>query len=127
MKTYRIENETTQHGMWYREDGSYDPFIMKLTEGRSRDLPMGYNEIYSKHGLQWFSSGGSIEDMKLWFSDRDALELFQSGYKLFQYEAQQVQVLEHEVIFTREGVLGKTEIPLNTIWNVNNDRSVIVL
>lgn len=127
MKTYRIENEDTQHGMWYREDGTFDPFILKLTEGKSKDLPMDLSGLYSEGGRKWFSSCSNTTDMQHWFSDKDALELFQAGYKLFEFEAVEFKALEHEVIFTREGVLGKTEIPLNTIWNVNNERNVVTL
>lgn len=119
MKIYRIENETTNHGMWYRLDGTYDPFIKTLTEGISKDLPMGYNERYSKDSLKWFSGCGNIEDMKHWFSALDALELNQNGYKLFEFEAEQFSIAEHEVMFTREGVISKKEIPLETIWDMS--------
>lgn len=128
MKIYRIENEETNHGMWYRNDATYDPFIFKLTEGKSAALPMEFHERYSKGGLRWISAGGSIEDMHHWFSDRDAVELFQAGYKLFEFEAAQYVVEEHQVLFTREGVKGKIEIPLKTIWGVgNNNKEVITL
>lgn len=118
MKIYRIENEATNHGMWYRLDGTYDPFIKTLTEGISKDLPMGYNERYSKDGLKWFSGCGNIEDMKHWFSALDALELHQNGYKLFEFEATQFSVVEYEVMFTKESVVSKKEIPLETIWDM---------
>lgn len=127
-KIYRIENEETMHGMWYEEDGTFNPFIYRLTEGKSKDLPMGFHERYSKGGLKWFSGCKSIEDMKHWFSDLDALELFKSGYKLFEMDLSQYIVEENQVIFTREGVLDKREIQLDTIWNVDKlDTGIISL
>lgn len=119
MIIYRIENEETEHGMWYREDGTYDPFILRLTEGKSKDLPMGFDPNRFTGGYKWFSSCSNLDDMRHWFSDLDALELFKNGYKLFQFEAGQTIVLPHEVMFTREGLISKTEIPLDTIWNIN--------
>jgi hypothetical protein len=119
MKIYRIENEKTMHGMWYRGDGTFDPFILRLTEGKSKDLPMGFNERYYKERLKWYSGAGSIEDMQHWFSARDALELYQNGYKLYEFQSKQFNVVEHEIMFTREGILSKQEIPLETIWEIN--------
>lgn len=119
MKIFRIENENTMHGMWYRLDGTFDPFINRLTEGKSKALPMGFNELFYKENLKWFSGCGSKEQMQHWFSDLDAFELFHNGYKLFEFESRQYSKEEHEVMFTREGVLSKREIPLETIWNIN--------
>lgn len=118
MKIYRIENDETNHGMWYRLDGTFDPFIMRLTEGVSKDLPMGFNERYRKDGFRWQSGAGSMEDMKFWFSALDALELFKNGYKLYEFESNQFMVVEHEIMFTREGILTRHEIPLDTIWDI---------
>ena len=119
MKIYRIENEETMHGMWYRLDGTYDPFIKRLTEGKSKDLPMEFHEKYSKDGFKWFSGCDNKEHMRQWFSELDALELFKNGYKLYEFESQQFIKEENQVLFTREGILSKNEIPLDTIWNIN--------
>jgi hypothetical protein len=118
MKIYRIENEETNHGMWYRLDGTFDPFILRLTDGRSKDLPMGFNDRYYQDGFRWQSGAGSIAEMQFWFSELDALELFKNDYKLFEFESNQFNVVEHEVMFTREGILTKQEIPLDTVWNM---------
>lgn len=120
MKIYRIENEETNHGMWYRLDGTFDPFINRLTDGRSKDLPMGFNERYFTGGQRWQSGAGSIEDMRHWFSELDALELLQNGYKLYQMETSQFIVVEHEIMFTREGIVSRQEIPLDVVWDMKN-------
>lgn len=118
MKIYRIENEITNHGMWYREDGVYDPFILKLSDGKSKHLPMEWHDRYYKERLKWFSGCHSIELMRHWFSNLDALELFQNGYKLFEFKSKQYKAEEHQILFTREGILKKQEIPLETIWDI---------
>lgn len=119
---YRIENEDTEHGMWYRSDGTYDPFIFRLTEGKSRDLPMELDGRYGQQGLRWVSGGDTIEKMNHWFSPLDALELHKNGYKLFQFESVQFQLEEFQVIFTREGIISKQEIPLDVVWNLDSVR-----
>lgn len=120
MKIYRLENPQTQCGMWYRSDGTYDPFIKTLTEGKSKHLPMEYDEKYSQGGLKWFSGCGSIELMRHWFTARDAFELCEAGYKLYEFEASQFIIEEFQIIFTREGIQSLREIPLNTIWDVSS-------
>lgn len=121
MKIYRIENIETLHGMWYRDDGTYDPFIFKLTEGKSRNLPMGFHEKYSKGGMQWISGCGSKDMMQHWFSNKDAVELFQCGYRLYEMDSEQFIAEENQILFTREGISMKREIPLNTLWDVGKD------
>lgn len=119
MKIYRIENEDTMHGMWYRLDGIYDPFINRLTDGKSKNLPMGFDDKFHKDNLNWFSGCADVETMRHWFSDLDAFELFRNGYKLFEFQSKQFVVEEFQTLFTREGLLSKQEIPLETIWNIN--------
>ncbi|MED1125171.1 hypothetical protein [Bacillus atrophaeus] len=126
MKIYRIENEETMHGMWYRLDGTYDPFIKRLTDGRSADLPMDFHPRYSQGGYKWFSGGKSIEQMAYWFSAQDALELHEAGYKLYEFEATQYIEEEFQTLFTREGVVSKREIPLETIWNMDGLKQSVV-
>jgi hypothetical protein len=122
IEIFRIENQETMHGMWYREDGTFEPFIEHLTEGKSAKLPMEFNERYRTADKRWFSGAESMDDMRHWFSDRDALELFKNGYKLYRFETDPTQILrvEHETMFTREGILLQNEISLDTIWNIKN-------
>ena len=119
MKIYRIENTITKHGMWYREDGTFNPFIYKLTEGISKDLPMLFNPEHKEGGVDWCSAGISKEQMNMWFSPLDALELHQSGYKLFEFNVSVFKKMEHEILFSRDSIISQTEIPLDLIWNLN--------
>ena len=127
MKIYRIENEDTMHGMWYKQDATFEPFILKLTEGRSRSLPMDFDERYSKGGLNWFSGCGDKSTMQYWFSDSDALELFQCGYKLYEFDSKQFSVEENQILFTREGVKLKREVPLKTLWDIEGTKNLITI
>ena len=119
LKIWRIENPDTMHGMWYKLDGTYAPFIMTLTEGISKDLPMEFHERYSFGGRKWFSAGKSKANMNQWFSPRDALELSAAGYKLYEFVAGEFRVEEHQVLFTREGVIRSEEIPLDFLWDLS--------
>lgn len=118
---YRIENEDTEAGMWYRSDASYDPFIKTLTDGKSADLPMGYHERYSQEGRAWYSGTVNREQMQTWFSTQDAIELHDNGYKLFEFVSTQYIEEEYQVIFTREGILSKKEIQLSVLWDMTED------
>jgi len=128
LKIYRIENKETHHGMWYRIDGTLDPFIKKLTDGKMKHLPMEFHERYSKGGLKWFSGCGSKEMMQHWFSNLDAFELMQNGYQLFEFESNQFVDEGNQVLFTREGIVQQQEIPLETIWDISNlSKEAIIL
>lgn len=118
IKVYRIENPNTMHGMWYKLDGTYSPFIMTLTEGISKNLPMDFHQRYSEGGKKWFSAGKSKDNMNQWFSPLDAIELNQNGYKLYAFDVSEYHIEEHQVIFTREGVIRSEEIPLDFLWDI---------
>lgn len=119
MKIFRIEHEDSERSLWYRPDGTYDPFINRLTEGNSRTLPMDFDSRFYDFGTKWFSACYSVENMQQWFSDLDAYELMRSDYRLYEITAKDTRNQEHEVIFTQEGVLLKREIPLGTIWDIS--------
>ncbi len=119
IEVFRIENPDTMHGMWYEKDGTFNPFINKLTEGISKDLPMDFDPAHKKGGLDWYSAGKSVENMNQWFSPLDALELHQNNYKLFKFEVKQYQMREMECLFTREGIIKQEQIPLDVIWDIN--------
>lgn len=127
MKIYRIENEKTFNGMWYRKDGEFDPFIFKLTDGISKNLPMDFEERYSEGGMRWISAGGSVDQMKYWFSNLDAFELINNGYSLLELEVEQFKPEEHQVLFTRESIVNKREIPIDEIWDTSKIQKEIII
>lgn len=113
---YRIENLRTGAGMWYREDGTFDPFIYRLTEGASKSLPMEFDERYHDGGVNWQSATSSKSDLRLWFSARDALELAQNGYQLYELQAREYKIEERQTLFTRRGIVRRAAIPLSEVW-----------
>lgn len=120
MKTktiYRIENPTTMHGMWYNKAGEFNPIIHELCpDALAKELPMGYDFRHRKDGKAWYSAGKSIENMNQWFNRKDADDLVANGFVLYEFVVTEWQELEMEVLFTRDGVVRQTEIPIETVW-----------
>lgn len=112
---FRIENPNTMHGMWYRLSGEYDPFIKTLTDGISADLPMDPHERYGQLNQRWFSGCKDFEQLKLWFSHQDIIELNNAGYKLFKFESTEYQNEDVQTIFTRRGIISQTEISIQDL------------
>lgn len=113
MEVFRIENPNTHAGMWYNRHGEFDPVIQELCpHSRMKELPMPYDERHYKDGFKWFSAADSIENLMEWFSEDDIDRLICNGYKLYRMEISMFQILEHEVLFCREGITCREEIQL---------------
>ena len=119
-KIYRIENPIDMDGMWYTKNGVARKKIHLLCpDGISKDLPMPFDiELHRKDGLIWNSAGKSIENMREWFTDRDAASLYNNGFRLFEFHTTLYNELEHEILFCRDGVVMQRDIPLGTIWKI---------
>ena len=117
---YRIENPIHHHGMWYDSKGKFDPIINNLCpNGIAKDFPMPINlELHRKDGLIWNSAGKSIENMNQWFSPEDALNLCNSGFRLYKFEVEIFQELPMEILFCRNSIIDQIEIPLEAVWNI---------
>lgn len=118
-KFYRIEHIDSTRSLWYKPDGTYDPFIEKLTEGKAKILPMGFDSTYSDYGTNWYSALYDVENAHYWFSDLDAYELMKNDYRLYEIVAKNIRKKEHELMFTQEGVMFKKEIPIQDIWDID--------
>ena len=77
---------------------------------------MPLNPLHQKDGKIWQSAGKSIENMNQWFTSEDAKNLYNNGFKLFQFNVNMFQELEMEILFCREGVIDQKEIPLENVW-----------
>lgn len=109
MKTiYRIENPTTNSGMWYDRYGQPNGVIENLTEGKSKAMDMPHSHLHEANGKKWFSAVASIESLLMWFSKKDIEELLSWGFRLYKFEVNEYNELEFEVLFTREGVVRQT-------------------
>lgn len=123
---YRIEIPEDKNGMWYSKDGIFQKKIHIICpEGIAKDFPMPLNlELHRKDGLVWNSAGASIEQMNHWFTPTDAVNLMNNGFKLFEFEVNLFQELEHETLFCRDGVISQKTIPLETVWDMNIKNSI---
>jgi len=111
---YRIEHPEDRDGMWYTKEGILRKKIHILCpDGIAKDFPMPFNPIHKKDGFVWNSAGKSIENMNQWFTPSN-------GFKLFEFETTMYQELEMETLFCRDGVIKQREIPLETVWDINN-------
>lgn len=119
---YRIEIPHANRGMWYNENGELDKEINRLCpDSIAGNIPMPYNPKHRKDGRVWNSAGKSIENMNQWFSREDAETLVNNGFKLYEFVVTEWQELEMEILFTREGVIKQTEIPIDDVWEpINN-------
>ena len=122
---YRIENPEDKDGMWYTKDGILRKKIHILCpNGIAKDFPMPFNPIHQKDGYIWQSAGKSIENMNQWFSPEDALRLCNSGFRLYKFEVILYQELPMEILFCRGGIIAQEEIPLEIVWDINNERRI---
>jgi hypothetical protein len=118
---YRIENPEDKDGMWYNKDGVFRKTIHILCpDGIAKDFPMPLNlELHRKDGEIWNSAGKSVENMNQWFTASDALNLYNKGFKLFEFEVSMFQELEMEILFCRKGIIKQREIPLESVWDLS--------
>lgn len=115
MLIYRIEHESKGNGMWYNSKGEYDPFINTLTDGKSKHLPMNHDDKYRYKNLVWYSGCQSLNLLLQWFSEKDIDELLNNEYKLYEIIATQYMLEDNEILFTKEGIISKREIELESI------------
>lgn len=117
---FRIENPIDMDGMWYTKDGLLRKKIDILCpNGIAKDFPMPLNlGLHRKDGHVWQSAGKNIENMNQWFTALDAINLYNNGFKLFEFDTTMFQELEMEILFCRQGIIRQKEIPLENIWDI---------
>lgn len=110
MKLYRIEHPESQKGMWNTLSPEGKPLVTYLTNEVMATLPMPYSEVYGTNGRRWYSAADSLELLDLWFKAEDIYELIAMGFDIFELEADEVQELPNEFIFTKESVTSWVDI-----------------
>ena len=113
---YRLESTDPNHGLWYREDGTWVWDLGAMPDCRTKDLPMGYDERYRKDGRHWFSSCSRLEDLSHWYSLKDALELIAKGYRFSRYLATEYTEYPMETTFIKETCLAREDVDIASIW-----------
>ena len=121
-KVFRIENPVDRDGMWYTKEGLLRKKIHILCpDGIAKDFPMPLNlQLHRKDGHIWQSAGKNVENMNQWFTASDAINLYNNGFKLFEFETTMFQELDMEILFCRQGVIKQREIPLESIWDIGS-------
>lgn len=114
-KLFRVENPLSKQGLWYREDGTFNPFIKTLTNAIARDLPMGFDPTFKVEGLDWISACDNLPDMKNWFSTQDLQELEARGYSLFEFDVTRYRTVNGHAVFAKEHVLQTNRIDLSLL------------
>ena len=118
---FRIENPDDKDGMWYTKNGILRKKIHILCpNGIAKDFPMPFNSAHKKDGHIWQSAGKNIDNMNQWFTPLDAINLYQNGFKLFEFETNMFQEFEMEILFCRDGVIKQKEIQLESIWDIES-------
>lgn len=117
MKVYRVENPAEEHGLWRNFDGSPCDVFDKLTQGKSRTLPMPDNDFYREGGKQWFSATDTPDKLTAWFDVLDIVQMRSLGYKVYEFEVSNVRTVnEYEVVFTRDSIESVIAIDPADIW-----------
>lgn len=116
---YRLESVSPDNGLWYDSNNNLVWGIGKLSECKTKDLPMDYDERYHKDGKNWFSSCSRKEDLAHWYSLQDALNLIAAGFVFTRYLATEYVEYDLETTFIKETALKREEISIEEIWNGN--------
>ena len=115
-KIYRIERIDSLNGMWYTEEGLFEPTIQDLCPNSiAKDFPMGYSDDHKVDGKNWYSAGKDKDSMHFWFSKEDATRLLSNGFKLMEYYVTEWFEKEYEILFTRESIVSEKIIPLEEV------------
>lgn len=112
---YRVENPATMQGLWYRGDGTFNPFIRTLGDAKCQDLPMGFDPAFKAEGLDWFSACDNLRDMSEWFSLSDLRKLAAQGYGLFRFDVQRYRHVNGHAAFARHHVISAAAVPISLI------------
>jgi hypothetical protein len=117
-KLYRVENPISQQGLWYRTDGTFNPFIKTLTNALAKDLPMGFDKDFKVEGLDWISACDNLPDMRNWFSAQDLMELDQRGYNLYEFDVSRYRTVNDHAVFAKEHIKYQSKIDLSLLKKI---------
>jgi hypothetical protein len=104
MILYRIQHKDTASSMWYNPDGSPNRLVDQLTDKKLAALPMEYDDRYHSDGRIWQCACDSLVSLDQWFSIQDRQELFDMGFVLTKFNAEEYVKEENQVLFTRRSI-----------------------
>ena len=97
---YRVENPTTQNGLWYDIDGNFTGTIhqKEFDKLQNHKLPMPFNENIQG----WLSCVEKLEEIDAWFNEEDMKILRPKGYMLSEYESSDFKKVDGHWIIKRD-------------------------
>lgn len=97
---YRVENPTTQNGLWYDIDGNFTGTIhqKEFDKLQNHKLPMPFNENIQG----WLSCVEKLEEIDAWFNEEDMKILRHKGYMLSEYESSDFKKVDGHWIIKRD-------------------------
>ena len=82
---YRVCNEETKQGLWYKFDGSFTGLIHdKFNFCANSELKMDFDQEL----VGWLSAVPTLEDLYQWFTKDDIKELQKHGWFIYEYRAE---------------------------------------
>lgn len=112
---FRIENQSSYQGLWYDKNGSFQPLIDRLADGKARDMPMGFDPDFGADGHRWYSACESIPALSCVFSLGDVIELEGLGYSLYRFGVSRFRTNDWHALFTREDVVDQQKVDLGIL------------
>jgi hypothetical protein len=119
-KLYRVENPSTDLGLWYSAEGELTEFIKTLEHGQCRNLPMPHDPRM-KDGGDWLSACDNLPDMRHWFSEADLRELDAKGYRLFEIEVTGYRHASGHAIFLRSDVITSRRLHMKALLTTSKE------
>lgn len=120
MRIYRIEHKDRKSGMWYSEKAEHKDYF-------NTEIPMDKDEIFRSNGKEWFSGTTSIDNLKEWFDRGFTEKMLDEGYIILTFKANETIRLEDQVLFTREGIVGKIrELTIDDIYEPKTASDIFI-
>lgn len=118
MKAVRVENLKDGCGCFssYTDKDEYRSyinldFLRKLCLKHSTfNDPRNDNLNLNKDKKVWFCAYKDVEQLTSWLSKSDIKRLIKQGFRIYLLEVDEYQVGNHQIIYTKESILTKTDI-----------------
>ena len=117
---YRIEQRERGHGMWYNEDGEYDPYVENLTDKRLFEMDMSHDPNFHNNGNRLHCGCGSTEQLKQWFTAREVQELKTGGFVILRLDVSSAIHQPTQVLFDKSSIRKCKEIDFVEIFGASH-------
>lgn len=114
---YRLESTKPNLGLWYNARGQWclGDGLGSIPGCKTKDLPMGYDWRYKQAGRDWFSGCSRLEDLRHWYSRKDAEKLLEKGFVFTRYLATEYYEYPQETVFIKHTSLAREVLDINNV------------